>query len=197
MEHIKVGIIGFGDIGRKRYNYLRGYSYMFKVAGVYDTTDINSRDTPIKFYDSIERLYQDVDVVFIATPHRYTSQLVINSLDANKHVFSEKPPGLNLQETKEIRKTLEKHPNLKLKFGFNHRYHSSIMDAHEIGKQLGNLVWLRGIMGKGKMSGWRVDKNISGGGILLGQGIHMLDIFNLFIESPFMICCPQLYQFLA
>lgn len=182
MVQIKVGIIGFGDIGQKRYEYLKLYPEIFKVIGIYDS---EKKKSPIPFYNSIEHLFEDIDAVFIATPHSFTKQFVIDSLNKGKHVFSEKPPGINLKEIEEIAQTKENYPNLKLKFGFNHRYHQSIIDAYNSVEHLGQLIWLRGIFGKSELGGWRADKNISGGGILLGQGIHMLDIFNLFLEKPF------------
>lgn len=182
MMQIKVGIIGFGDIGQKRYKYLKLYPEIFKVIGTYDS---EKKESPIPFYDSTEHLFEDVDAVFVATPHKFTKQFVIDALNKGKHVFSEKPPGINLKETEEIAQTKENYPNLKLKFGFNHRYHQSIIDAYNSVESLGQLIWLRGIFGKSGLGGWRANKNISGGGILLGQGIHMLDIFNLFLEKPF------------
>ena len=74
----------------------------------------------------------------------------------------------------------------KLMFGFNHRYHPGVLRAKSIvdSGRLGNIIALRGIYGKsgGKKfrESWRNNFEISGGGILLDQGIHMLDLFNYF-----------------
>ena len=74
----------------------------------------------------------------------------------------------------------------KLKFGFNHRYHGSVMEAKQIvdSGRYGRVLWLRGVYGKcGGIqfeNEWRNDRNIAGGGILLDQGIHMLDLCRFF-----------------
>jgi len=178
----KVGIIGYGNIGKLRYKHLKRHSDFFKVVAISDLIMPDNLPPNVKFYTDYAQLINDVDVVFIATPHKFTARIVIDALKAGKHVFSEKPPGINLAETKVIIEEEKKHPSLKLKFGFNHRYHKSIIDAYKIvkQKQLGDVLWLRGVFGKSGLTGWRGDKGIAGGGILLGQGIHMLDIFNLF-----------------
>jgi predicted dehydrogenase len=81
-----------------------------------------------------------------------------------------------------------RHPGLKVMFGFNHRHHPAILEAKSIvdAGRMGRVLWMRGIYGKsggpgrGFEKSWRNDPEISGGGILLDQGIHMLDLFRLF-----------------
>ena len=184
MEKEKVGIVGYGYIGKLRHRYLNRHSNLFKVVAICDAVKRNTAN--VSFYKNYQALINNVDVVFVATPHKFTTRIVIDALKAGKHVFSEKPPGINLNETRAIVEEEKKHPSLKLMFGFNHRYHKSIIDAYETvkQKQLGDILWLRGVFGKSGLSRWRSDKDIAGGGILLGQGIHMLDIFNLFC-GPF------------
>jgi predicted dehydrogenase len=87
---------------------------------------------------------------------------------------------------------LIKGTNLKLKYGFNHRYHSSILKASEIinSKDFGKIVAMRGIYGKSKIisfdqSDWRSKRSEAGGGILLDQGIHMLDLMLFFAQESF------------
>ena len=71
-------------------------------------------------------------------------------------------------------------------YGFNHRYHDSVMDAVKIinSNELGDVISLRGVYGKSKIinfdSNWRTKRSIAGGGILLDQGIHMVDMMRLF-----------------
>jgi predicted dehydrogenase len=78
------------------------------------------------------------------------------------------------------------HPDLKLMYGFNHRYHESVEDALRIvkSKELGVVVSLRGVYGKSQLltfeqPGWRTQREIAGGGVLLDQGIHMVDLIRL------------------
>ena len=81
-----------------------------------------------------------------------------------------------------VNAALAKHPNVLLKYGFNHRSHYSVIEAKKIidSGKLGKLLWIRGVYGKaGSLDyhkNWRNYKKISGGGILIDQGIHMIDL---------------------
>lgn len=131
-------------------------------------------------------LDEEIDAVFVCTTNDVTAEVAVAALEAGKHVFCEKPPGRNLEEAQRIFDAERGNPRLKLKFGFNHRYHEGVREALAIVRsgRLGRLLWMRGIYGKsgGKdfERNWRNDQKRSGGGILLDQGIHMLDLFRLF-----------------
>jgi len=108
--------------------------------------------------------------------------LVVKSLDAGKHVFSEKPPGISLFEVKQMQAALYRNLGLKLKLGFNHRYHDAIIEAKrriDTG-QFVEILWMLGRYGKSVdkeyKNTWRANQLLAGGGILLDQGIHMLDL---------------------
>ena len=83
----------------------------------------------------------------------------------------------------------KRNPGLKLKFGFNHRYHASVTQAHRMvaGNRLGKILAVRGVYGKSGAldfeTQWRNKREVSGGGILLDQGIHMADLMLLFCGS--------------
>jgi len=156
--------------------------------------DLNkSSDIPKGSYEIVEDwkeiISAEIDAVFICTPNHLIPKLVSSFLDNGKHVFAEKPPGRNLSDILRMREYEKKNPDRKLMFGFNHRYHPGIMKAKSIidSRQFGNVVALRGLYGKSGgvnfKDSWRNEYSISGGGILLDQGIHMLDLFNLFIGS--------------
>jgi len=124
----------------------------------------------------------DITAVFICTPNYLNKSLTIKALKAGKHVFCEKPPAYNSREVEEII-AVEKEAGKKLMYGFNHRHHESIqymknlIDSNEYGK----VIWMRGRYGKSVdhsfFDTWRAKKELAGGGILLDQGIHMLDLF--------------------
>lgn len=153
----------------------------------------------LRVFDHFSHLVSsDVDAVFVATPNRFTPDVVVAALDAGKHVFCEKPPGRTLDDIERIIQTERRHPGLKLKFGFNHRYHAGIQEAKRIADsgRLGRILWMRGIYGKSGgidfEQSWRSSKELSGAGILLDQGIHMLDLFRFFcgefVEAKSMVC---------
>jgi predicted dehydrogenase len=81
----------------------------------------------------------------------------------------------------------EKYPSLKLMYGFNHRYHDSVQEALQVVRTgaLGRVIGMRGVYGKSKIitfgqDDWRTKRDIAGGGVLLDQGIHMVDLMRLF-----------------
>ena len=139
-----------------------------------------------RFTDWRNVVNAELDAVFVATPNSVTPQVIIAALEAGKHVFSEKPPGRSVEDIENILRVERQHPDRKLKFGFNHRYHAGIQEAKRIidSGRLGHLLWMRGVYGKAGGLGfenvWRSRKETAGGGILLDQGIHMLDLFRFF-----------------
>jgi predicted dehydrogenase len=124
------------------------------------------------------------DIVFVCTPNCFSPAICVESMSRGMHVFCEKPPGRNVADIELIRSG-EK-GRVKLMFGFNHRFHPGVIKAKVLidSGRFGRIINLRGLYGKSggvnfKQS-WRNDKKVSGGGILLDQGIHMLDLFRHF-----------------
>ena len=195
----KVGIVGLGKMGRIRAQALGEHPYANVVCGA-DPDDSTFSDFPGVSCSGDYRdvINSDVDIVFVATPNRFTPDVVIAALDAGKHVFCEKPPGRNVDDIRNIMEAEERNPDLKLKFGFNHRYHAGIQEAKRIvdSGRLGRLLWMRGIYGKSGgvdfEQSWRSSRDLCGAGILLDQGIHMVDLLRFFssdfVEVKSMVC---------
>lgn len=186
---INCGIIGFGKMGQIRARAIAD-SGIGRVVAVYDINpEITDAFPVLESPDAIIH-HPDVEAVFIATPNFQIKPLVIQALNAGKHVFSEKPPGINAAEVREIRKAEAAAGDRKLMFGFNHRHHLSIRKMKDVidSGDLGRVLWMRGRYGKevdeSFFSGWRAKKELSGGGIMLDQGIHMLDLF-LYLGGDF------------
>ena len=124
----------------------------------------------------------EIDAVCICTPNYLNKPLTIQALNAGKHVFCEKPPAFNSKEVKEIIGA-ERESGKKLMYGFNHRHHGSIQHIKKLieSKEYGKVIWMRGRYGKSVdksfFDTWRAKKELAGGGILIDQGIHMLDLF--------------------
>jgi predicted dehydrogenase len=119
-------------------------------------------------------------------PNNIAAEVTIAGLNKGLHVFCEKPPGRDVEDIRQVIEVERKYPKLKLKYGFNHRYHDSVRQALRIiqSGELGDIVNLRGVYGKSRIipftGGWRSKRELAGGGILLDQGIHMLDLMRLF-----------------
>jgi predicted dehydrogenase len=145
----------------------------------------NGRFTLVR--DPQKVIESDVEAVFICTPNYLIPGLTVQCIKRGKHVFCEKPPGRTIGDIKRMQDAEKENPDVKLMFGFNHRYHPGVLRAKSIvdSGKLGKIVALRGLYGKsgGKNfpDSWRNDFSTSGGGILLDQGIHMLDLFNYFL----------------
>lgn len=184
----RVGIIGFGRIGRRRAALVDAHPRL-ELAAVADpfVHDAAAVSPSCRWHRSgADLLREDLHAVFVCTPFAVTTDLVIDALTAGKHVFAEKPPGRCVADIERIRDAEARFPDLRVKFGFNHREHDSVRMSQSLisSGELGRLMWMRGTYGKaggpGYAKDWRADPGIAGGGILLDQGIHMLDLFRVF-----------------
>jgi predicted dehydrogenase len=184
---IRVGVIGLGKIGRLRAALVRRHPALQLVAAADPAGSEEGLPPGCRLYDSAEALLRhDLDAVFVCTPNAFTADFATAALEAGRHVFCEKPPGRDLDDARRICQAGDRRPHLKLKFGFNHRYHDAVQQALGLvrGGGLGRLLWMRGVYGKSGGKGfedtWRSKRELAGGGILLDQGIHMLDLFRAF-----------------
>ena len=190
MEKLKFGIAGYGKMGKIR-EVSVFESDDAKLVSIYDIANPGFHDNDIIFCDTYEELLKtDIDAVIISVYVSVASEYVIQALNAGKHVFCEKPPSITSKEMLKVIE-VEKKVDKILKYGFNHRFHYSVMEAKKIinDGSLGDMLWMRGVYGKAGSidfhDNWRNYKNYSGGGILLDQGIHMLDLFRYFSGDEF------------
>ncbi len=187
---MRILIVGFGYMGEIR------KAVADKIAGV-ETVGICD---PFKGPDQTGcgcphfNTYQEAidqvkpDITFVCSPNRDIPDVAVYAMERGSHVFCEKPPGRTIDDIRKMMAAEAGNPGIKLMFGFNHRHHPAILEAKSIvdAGRMGEVLWVRGVYGKSGGQGrgfeksWRNDPEISGGGILLDQGIHMLDLFRLF-----------------
>lgn len=186
---MKVGIIGFGKMGQTRAAAIED-SGEGEIISVYDSDhSLDFRKYPIA--DNAQEIIDNpsIDAIFVCTPNNLNKPLTLDSLRAGKHVFCEKPPAFTVEEMKKIR-NMEARSGKKLMYGFNHRHHRSIKYMKSLidSGEYGDIIWMRGRYGKSVddsfFNGWRAQKELAGGGILLDQGIHMVDLF-LYLGGKF------------
>jgi 1,5-anhydro-D-fructose reductase (1,5-anhydro-D-mannitol-forming) len=178
---IRIGLIGHGKMGRIRARAVEE-SGKGRVVAVYDPV-AGTISPGIRLAASPEAIIADseVDAVFICTPNNLNEPLTIMALEAGKHVFCEKPPAFTAAGVENVRRA-EHRSGKVLMYGFNHRHHESIRRMKQIVEagELGSILWMRGRYGKEVdeefLKGWRAKKELAGGGIMLDQGIHMLDL---------------------
>ena len=178
---LKVGIIGFGTMGKIRKDAI------FELARA-EVIAISDPSLPVHFNELANLSHTeiinhpDVNIIIVCTPNFLNKKLTIEALNAGKHVFCEKPPAFTGLDVLEIREA-EKNSGKKLMYGFNHRHHDSIIKMKELieSGEYGKVLWSRGRYGKSVTEDyynqWRAKKELAGGGIIIDQGIHMLDLF--------------------
>lgn len=186
---LKVGIAGYGVVGQRRKECVDLHP-MLEMHSICDQKfSIKEKKVDgIRCYQEYKSLLQEkIDVLFVCLTNDVASEVTIAGLKAGLHVFCEKPPGRDVSEIEKVIKVEKKFSKLKLMYGFNHRYHESVLEAFRIikSKELGSIINLRGVYGKSQLitfdqPDWRTNRNVSGGGVLLDQGIHMVDLMRLF-----------------
>jgi len=183
-----VGIAGYGVVGKRRRQYIDQHPGL-KTIAVCDQSFSKSDIMPDRarcMPDYHQLLDEPLDVLFVSLPNYLAAEVTIAGLERGLHVFCEKPPGRDVSDIESVIKTEKKHPTCILKYGFNHRYHDSVREALRIVQsgEFGRVLNVRGIYGKSKIvpfvGEWRAERKYAGGGILLDQGIHMVDLIRLF-----------------
>lgn len=184
----KVGIIGYGIMGQIRHKAISEI-IPGTVIAISDPNLNIKIDLPNLSHQEIIN-HPDIGSIIICTPNFLNKELTIKALNAGKHVFCEKPPAFTAQDVYKIRETERKSGGSKLMYGLNHRHHDSIIHMKKLidSKEYGNVLWMRGRYGKSVTvdyyNQWRSKKELAGGGILMDQGLHMLDLF-LYLGGDF------------
>ena len=190
MNKVKFGIAGYGKMGKIREESILN-SPDTKLISIYEVSECRHNDKDIVQCNSFDELLAtDIDAVIVSAYVSVAADYVIRALSRGKHVFCEKPPSMTAKEMKKVIE-IEKKMRKVLKYGFNHRFHYSVMEAKKVINDggMGKMLWMRGVYGKAGSidfhDNWRNYKNYSGGGILLDQGIHMIDLFRYFSNDEF------------
>jgi len=182
---LRVGIVGCGLIGRKRAESLRpqdvvvGATDVDRGAAERLVADFGGRVT----IDLAELLALEPDVVVVATSHDRLAPLSAQALEGGAHVLVEKPAGLGTEQIRELARVAERAERI-VKVGFNHRFHPALARAAaEVHSGAhGDLLHVRARYGHGGRIGydreWRADPARSGGGELIDQGMHLLDLVH-------------------
>ncbi len=178
---LRVAIVGCGRMGDKRAAVLGDDRLVACVDPDAGRAQELAGRHGARAADLAGALAERPDVVIVATTHDHLAPTAIAALAAGCHVLVEKPAGRTPQEVDGIISAAESTGRL-VKVGFNHRFHPGI--ARAIGEvrsgEHGELMYMRGRYGHGGRPGydreWRSRPEVSGGGELLDQGMHLLDL---------------------
>lgn len=171
-----------GRMGQTRYDAMKRHG-KYEIMAICDSDEACLASYAEKKYADWRICIEEnhPDAVIVCTVNAVIPDIVCYALRHGLAVFSEKPPGRTLEDAQRMQQ-VQKETESILKFGFNHRAHNSIIEAKALIESgiLGEIVCVRGVYGKAGNSNfvgeWRNDLSLSGGGILLDQGIHMIDL---------------------
>jgi predicted dehydrogenase len=187
---INVGIIGCGVIGQKRANAISGLAkikYCLDLS-VENSSKFSKINNCLQAF-SVDEILKDseVNLIVIATRHDSLADLSKAVIESGKNLLVEKPGALNSLEFEKIIISHKNSPKTKIHVGYNHQFHPAILKAKEICKseEFGKIMFLRGRYGHGGRIGyeseWRATKSLSGGGELIDQGSHLIDLAITFL----------------
>lgn len=186
---MNVAIIGCGLIGQKRAKALAGTRLVACADSRHGRAEQLARIAEGCVAGSDWRSVVargDVDVIIIAVPHSALAEICYGAIVAGKHVLVEKPAARHASELQPLISLAEKNGVL-VHVGFNHRYHRAFRKSREIvdSGALGPLMFVRARYGHGGRIGyekeWRADPELSGGGELIDQGVHVIDLARWFL----------------
>ena len=188
-RRLGIGLIGCGLIGHKRAKSLPTGDKLITCADV----SLERAEPLAKAFGAIavtdwRAVVENpaVDVVIVATPHDTLAAIALGAVNAGKHVLVEKPAARFASELEPVLAARDA-KSVRVHVGFNHRYHRSLRKAKQLvcSGALGELMFIRGRYGHGGRVGyekeWRADPTISGGGELIDQGPHLIDLSRWFL----------------
>ena len=202
MDQVRYGIIGYGKIGSQHVKkILEGKVPSLKLCAIADTDPKRMEAAKealgdsVQYFDSAQALMDSgaVDAVHVCTPHYLHPSLAIYALEHGLHTLVEKPAGVYTRQVKRMNETAKAHPELRFAMDFNQRTDPVYIKARELVKSgtVGRIVhthwlitnWYRS-QSYYDQGGWRATWKGEGGGVLLNQNPHNLDMWQWIVGMP-------------
>jgi len=190
LSALRVGIVGAGLIGSRRADFAAAAGDAVVAVADVDSGRAGAlagRHGARPFADWRRLLdSEELDAVVVATVNRHLSEISVAALEAGRHVLCEKPPGRTAAEAVAMA-SAQRRSGRVLKIGFNLRFHPALARAHELfsAGEIGSPLYVRAVYGHGGRPGygseWRADLELAGGGELLDQGVHVIDLCRWFL----------------
>ena len=185
----RIAIIGCGLIGRKRLAALPAGDFAAACdleLGRAEQLVASARTGYAT--DDAARVLADpaIDAVIVCTLNAALAPLALAAIRAGKHVLVEKPGAISTEQADELIDAARA-ASVRVRVGFNHRFHPALRQARSLYESgaLGPLMFIRGRYGHGGRVGydreWRADPTLSGGGELIDQGVHLIDLAGWFL----------------
>lgn len=192
---IRVGIVGCGNIGKVHAEVLKNMEEV-QIEAFVDKNLINASRYSKLYgtektcsYTSLSQMFDEekIDVLHICTPHSLHVPMAKEALKRNVHVFMEKPPAISEKDFLSL-KNAKKNSEKEVGICFQNRYNETTEKVYDIlkKKKLGNVLGARAFVTWKRQreyyesSGWRGKWDTEGGGLLINQAIHTLDLLTYF-----------------
>ncbi len=193
---MNVAIIGAGLMGRKRADSAKKCNLNIKY--ISDQNEKLAKSLASDFNAQVKSWKScveddSIDMIFVCTSHDSLKDIAYEAIKNGKHVLIEKPAGRNIKEIQDlitVHKLASKNKFSVVKVGFNHRFHPMIAKAKKFADsdKFGKLLYMTAEYGHGGRKDmekeWRCNKSKSGGGELLDQGSHLIDLYRWFFGNP-------------
>jgi predicted dehydrogenase len=187
---MRFAIIGCGLIGQKRVRSFRDRHHLAVASDVIPSRaeSLASQWNHARAIPDWKRAVEspDIDAVIVSTTNDFLAPVTLAAIEAGRPVIVEKPAARNSRELAPVIE-LARRKRVHAQVGFNHRYHPAFVKAREILSTgvLDELMFIRARYGHGGRLGydreWRANPEISGGGELLDQGVHLIDLARWFL----------------
>lgn len=192
---IRFAVIGCGLIGRKRTLALKSLPAAASAELIYAcdldagrAADLAKIVPGCQAVTDFQAVLADsrLDAVIVATLNASLAPIALAAVKAGKHVLVEKPGALYSRQLEEIQAAAAT-TGARVRIGYNHRFHPALQKARSLFESgvLGPLMFLRARYGHGGRKGydreWRADAKLSGGGELIDQGVHLIDLAGWFL----------------
>ncbi len=186
---MRLGIIGCGVVGQRRARHLAGAQLVLcadpELSRARDTAALSGDCAYLRDWrDALDR--SRLDAVVVATPHDVQAEITRAAIRAGIHVLVEKPGARHAEEIADL-PDLAAACGVRVRVGFNHRYHRAFREARRLLESgaLGEPLFVRARYGHGGRPGleaeWRAQPQRSGGGELIDQGVHLIDLARWFL----------------
>ncbi|MBQ6264466.1 MAG: Gfo/Idh/MocA family oxidoreductase [Clostridia bacterium] len=203
MNTVRFGIVGIGKQGTLYTKFFTKAGFILKGAKLTAVCDIDEKrreyaqkNLPgVKVFENYKEMFASglIDAVMVETPHYFHPQIASDALDAGLNVLCDKPAGVYTKQVRELNEKAKQHPDLLFGMMFNQRTNplyikaKQIIDSGELG-EMKRIVWIITDWYRPKayydQGGWRGTWNGEGGGVLLNQCPHQLDLFTWLAGMP-------------
>ncbi len=203
MKKVRYGIVGIGKQGTFYTKMFTKLGFLLPGAELTAVCDISEDRRAyaeknlkgVKVFSDYNEMFASglIDVAMVVTPHYFHPEIACAAFKAGLNVLCDKPAGVYTKQVREMNAEADKHPDLLFGMMFNQRTNPKYIKAKEIiesGKlgELKRIVWIitnwyrpRAYYAQG---GWRGTWWGEGGGVLLNQCPHQLDLFTWLAGLP-------------